>query len=93
MRAIKVINNLERLCDSDDFIYRLGLPVPYGFIITAETCMEYYGRKQLPEHLMQECGKVIHDMERKSGHIFGNTDPRLFPLLFSIRCGTSVAVP
>jgi len=33
----------------------MGLPVPPGFVITTEACIEYYGaRKKLPKGLMEE---------------------------------------
>eukprot|EP01041_Mallomonas_annulata_P006166 gene6166-12495_t len=73
---------------------RMGLPVPIGFIITAETCPEFYhSNKSLPETLSHEYRKVVHDLERKTGYVFGNLDTRQFPLLLSVRCATSQVVP
>ena len=33
---------------------RMGLPVPPGFIVTTEACLQYYGsKKKLPKGLMR----------------------------------------
>ena len=44
----------------------MGLPVPYGFIITTPTCREFFqGGNKLPRHLQTEYNvalKLVEDM-------------------------------
>jgi len=69
----------------------LGLPVPPGFIITTEVCIEYLkaGRK-LPENLMGEVTQALRAVEGKMGRRFG--DPER-PLLVSVRSGAKFSMP
>lgn len=75
-------------------LLRMGLPVPPGFIITSETCLEYFrSENNLPSSLIEEYYKGVHEIERKTGRIFGNKDGTGFPLLLSIRPGAAVSMP
>ncbi|TVQ34394.1 MAG: pyruvate, phosphate dikinase [Phycisphaeraceae bacterium] len=69
----------------------IGLPVPPGFTITAETCGRYYseGRK-LPAGLMDEVRKNVRTLERETGKKFGDKSN---PLLVSVRSGAAVSMP
>ena len=70
---------------------RLGLPVPYGFIITTSTCHAFLEQaKILPVGLMDECRTAIKLVEEKMGSEFGNAKN---PLLFSVRSGAPVSMP
>src|SRR5271165_5270296 len=68
-----------------------GLPVPPGFTITTEVCLEFYrlGRR-LPEGLEADIDKAVRELERRTGKTFGN-GPN--PLLVSVRSGASVSMP
>ncbi len=69
----------------------LGLPVPFGFIITTPTCREFFetGNK-LPTLLEQEYRVALDLVEKKMGARFGDPDN---PLLFSVRSGAPVSMP
>jgi pyruvate,orthophosphate dikinase len=69
----------------------LGLPVPFGFIITTSTCREYFqmGNK-LPSLLEQEYRVALDLVEKKMGARFGDPEN---PLLFSVRSGAPVSMP
>lgn len=66
---------------------KIGLPVPYGFTITTETCK--YG-KDLPKEVEDQIEAALHKLEEKSGKKFG--DPAN-PLLVSVRSGAAVSMP
>eukprot|EP01041_Mallomonas_annulata_P008833 gene8833-18295_t len=75
-------------------LYKMGLPVPNGFIITSEACSEFYHSGNImSEDLLNEYIRHIHQIERKTGRIFGGTDVLTPPLLVSIRSSTSVRCP
>lgn len=70
---------------------RIGLPVPPGFVITTEVCLEYYKEgKKLPLGLMDEIRKNILGIEKKTGKKFGGTEN---PLLVSVRSGAAMSMP
>ena len=70
---------------------QIGLPVPPGFVITTEVCLEYYNnQKKLPDGLMVEVEKQIKALEKKTGKKFGGIES---PLLVSIRSGAAVSMP
>ncbi|MEM6775962.1 MAG: pyruvate, phosphate dikinase, partial [Pseudomonadota bacterium] len=69
----------------------LGLPVPFGFIITTPTCREYFDNgNKLPTLLEQEYRVALDLVEKKMDARFG--DPQN-PLLFSVRSGAPVSMP
>ncbi|HEY1726978.1 MAG TPA: pyruvate, phosphate dikinase [Candidatus Baltobacteraceae bacterium] len=70
---------------------RAGLPVPPGFTITTEACLEYYklGGK-MPAGLMDAIHDAIHELERRTGKGFGDAKN---PLLVSVRSGARVSMP
>ncbi len=69
----------------------VGLPVPPGFTITTEACVEYYrlGR-QFPEGLWEQVLAALRTVEEKTGKRFG--DPNN-PLLVSVRSGAKFSMP
>ncbi|HEV8340049.1 MAG TPA: pyruvate, phosphate dikinase [bacterium] len=70
---------------------RIGLPVPPGFTITTEACLEYIRRtRQFPEGLMGEVREKLKVIEQRTGRHFG--DPRT-PLLLSVRSGAKFSMP
>jgi pyruvate,orthophosphate dikinase len=70
---------------------RMGLPVPPGFIVATEACIQYYSnKKKLPKGLMQEVQKCLKKVEEKTGKTFGNPQN---PLFFSVRSGAALSMP
>ena len=69
----------------------LGMPVPFGFIITNQTHLEYQRlRQRIPEGTMEEVKAALLKMEIRQGAEFGNP---VNPLLVSVRSGASVSMP
>ena len=70
---------------------RAGLPVPPGFTITTETCLQYYklGRRN-PPGFEEQVRSAMSELERRAGKRFG--DPA-DPLLVSVRSGARVSMP
>jgi pyruvate, orthophosphate dikinase len=78
----------------------IGLPVPPGFTITCQACVEYYGPQitsatdkvtgQYPEGLAEEIAANVADLEAKMGKKLG--DP-IDPLLVSVRSGAPFSMP
>ena len=63
----------------------LGLPVPYGFVITTPTCLEFFERgNTFPTLLEQEYRVALDLVEKQMGARFGDPEN---PLLFSVRSG------
>jgi pyruvate,orthophosphate dikinase len=70
---------------------RIDLPVPPGFVITTEVCLEYYENgKKLPLGLMDEVRGNILGIEKKTGKKFGGAEN---PLLVSVRSGAAMSMP
>ena len=70
---------------------RIGLPVPPGFTITTEACLEYNRRdRKMPAGLFEEVRKRMATVEERTGKRFG--DPR-HPLLVSVRSGAKFSMP
>ena len=70
---------------------RAGLPVPAGFIITTETCLQYYtlGRRN-PPGLLDNVRAAMSELERRTAKRFGDDGN---PLLVSVRSGARVSMP
>lgn len=69
----------------------LGLPVPYGFVITTPTCLEFFERgNTFPTLLEQEYRVALDLVEKQMGARFGDPEN---PLLFSVRSGAPVSMP
>ncbi len=70
---------------------RAGLPVPPGFTITTEACLDFYrlGRK-FPDGLGAEIEAAMRALEVKTGKAFGGSSN---PLLVSVRSGARVSMP
>ncbi|SDM31392.1 pyruvate phosphate dikinase [Halarsenatibacter silvermanii] len=70
---------------------RIGLPVPPGFVITTEACLEYFEKdNQIFAELEEQIIDHLQDLEEKTGKTLG--DPK-DPLLVSIRSGAVVSMP
>ena len=70
---------------------KIGLPVPSGFTITTEVCVNYYknGRKY-PAELASELEKAVRWLEKESGKKLGDIKN---PLLVSVRSGARDSMP
>lgn len=71
-------NKGANLCE----MFRLGLPVPPGFIITTETCVDFFNNNnnknnklsqnsKLSQTLINQYTKAVHELEKQSGKTFG----------------------
>jgi pyruvate,orthophosphate dikinase len=69
----------------------LGIPVPHGFTITTEVCMEYnrLGRK-FPDGLEDKIREAVREVEKKMDKKFGDNAN---PLLVSVRSGAKISMP
>ena len=69
----------------------LGLPVPFGFVITTPTCREFFeSGNRLPTSLEPEYRVALGIVEERMQASFGNPDN---PLLVSVRSGAPVSMP
>ncbi|MDF1541688.1 MAG: pyruvate, phosphate dikinase [Anaerosomatales bacterium] len=70
---------------------KLGLPVPPGFTITCQACVEYsQGGNRFPEGLDAEIDAYVADLEGQMGKKLGDADD---PLLVSVRSGAPFSMP
>lgn len=70
----------------------MGLPVPPGFTISCQTCMEYYESTPyaFPAGLVEDIAKHTADLEERMGKKLGDVDD---PLLVSVRSGAAFSMP
>jgi pyruvate,orthophosphate dikinase len=66
------------------------LNVPPGFVISAEACLVYLEKNQLPAGLMDEIRGHVGLLEKKTGKGFGSGTN---PLLVSVRSGSAMSMP
>ena len=71
---------------------KLGLPVPPGFTITCQACMEYYNSTPpaFPAGLTEEMATHLAALEDKMGKRLGDDED---PLLVSVRSGSPFSMP
>ncbi len=76
--------NLAEMC-------KIGLPVPPGFTITTDCCVEYFKNgKKFPQGLKEQVEAALKKVEAEMGMGFG--DP-VNPLLVSCRSGARKSMP
>jgi pyruvate,orthophosphate dikinase len=68
----------------------LGIPVPPGFTISAELCVEYIRSGRYPAELKDQVQAGLKRVEDQVGRTFG-APPH--PLLVSVRSGAAVSMP
>jgi pyruvate, orthophosphate dikinase len=69
----------------------LGIPVPAGFTVTTQACVEYMRTgKELPAGLGDEIEEHLAHLEETTGKRLGD---RRDPLLVSVRSGAAVSMP
>ncbi|MEE1533155.1 MAG: PEP/pyruvate-binding domain-containing protein, partial [Collinsella sp.] len=70
---------------------RIGLPVPGGFTITCQTCVEYSGAGNVwPGGALDEIVAAEADLEARCGKKLGDASD---PLLVSVRSGAPFSMP
>lgn len=70
---------------------RMGLPVPFGFVISTEACNEYNkNNAQLNDRIKSQIFEAIEKLEKKVGKKLGDEKN---PLLVSVRSGARVSMP
>ncbi len=70
---------------------RIGLPVPQGFTISTEVCIEYYKNNcQYPEGLKEQIADKLSQLEKISKKKLGDPEN---PLLVSVRSGAAISMP
>jgi pyruvate,orthophosphate dikinase len=69
----------------------IGLPVPPGFTITTEVCIEFYkNNRQYPAELQAQVADHLTRVEQLMGKKFGDAAN---PLLVSVRSGARASMP
>ena len=69
----------------------MGLPIPQGFIVTTDACVEYYDKDQvLTENIREQIKENMAQLEEIAGKKFGDDED---PLLVSVRSGARVSMP
>jgi len=68
----------------------LGVPVPPGFTISADICVEYIKSRTYPDSLKTDVAAHLKKVEELMGRHFGSTRR---PLLLSVRSGAAVSMP
>ncbi len=69
----------------------IGLPVPPGFTITCQTCMEYANAGNVwPEGALETIHEYREDLEARIGKKIGDAED---PLLVSVRSGAPISMP
>ncbi len=70
---------------------KIGLPVPPGFTITCQTCMEYANAGNVwPEGVLDLIEQAREDLEQRAGKRLGDPED---PLLVSVRSGAPMSMP
>ncbi|WP_159721592.1 pyruvate, phosphate dikinase [Enterococcus sp. CSURQ0835] len=70
---------------------KLGLPVPTGFTVTTEACLDYLAHhNQLNAEMKQQVAQAVATLAEKTGKTFGDHKN---PLLVSVRSGSKFSMP
>lgn len=76
--------NLAEMCG-------LSLPVPPGFTVSTEACLNYYDHNlQISQEIKDQVVEALSEVESITGKKFGD---KKNPLLFSVRSGARVSMP
>ena len=76
--------NLAEMCN-------LKLPVPSGFTVSTQACLDYYKQeKSISEEIKKQVLEALKAVEKDTGKSFGDSTN---PLLFSVRSGAKVSMP
>ncbi len=70
---------------------KIGLPVPYGFVITTEVCNKYYeNNKKISKDIEKEIFDSLKKLEEFTNKKLGDKEK---PLLVSVRSGARMSMP
>jgi pyruvate,orthophosphate dikinase len=70
---------------------QIGLPVPPGFVISTQACLQFFENgNKLPKGLDEQVRTAMALVEKAMGLGFGDKD---LPLLVSVRSGAAVSMP
>ncbi|WP_213974339.1 pyruvate, phosphate dikinase [Tepidanaerobacter acetatoxydans] len=70
---------------------KIGLPVPMGFTITTEACLNYYEEgEKISEDILSQIFQALDDLEKEMGKKLGDNQD---PLLVSVRSGAVISMP
>lgn len=69
---------------------KMGLPVPLGFTISTQVCMDFLKEKKYPKGLEKEIDSNLRKLEKKMGKRLGDEKN---PLFLSVRSGAPVSMP
>jgi pyruvate, phosphate dikinase len=76
--------NLAEMC-------QIGIPVPAGFTITTEVCVDYYkNNRNYPAGLKEEVYEALKKVEQIMGSKLGDAEN---PILLSVRSGSRASMP
>ncbi|MBU2477074.1 pyruvate, phosphate dikinase, partial [Candidatus Micrarchaeota archaeon] len=67
----------------------LGLPVPKGFVISTQACIDFFESNEFPENLEEQIDVALNSLEEKTGKKFNSSNP----LLVSVRSGARISMP
>ncbi len=67
----------------------IGIPVPPGFTVTTQACVEYMESGRFPDGLVEQMESGLSEIEAVTGKRFGGKNP----LLISVRSGARVSMP
>ena len=69
----------------------LGIPVPQGFTITTEACVNYYDNgEKISDEIVEQINEYVTKLEGITGKKFGDEEN---PLLVSVRSGARASMP
>lgn len=69
----------------------LGLPIPQGFTVTTEACIDYYNSgKMITDEVQGQIFEALAKLEAMQGKTFGDNND---PLLVSVRSGARASMP
>jgi len=69
----------------------IGLPVPMGFTVTTEACLDYYEKgEKISDEILDQIFSALEKLESYNGKKLGDTND---PLLVSVRSGAAISMP
>ncbi|NLZ53591.1 MAG: pyruvate, phosphate dikinase [Thermoanaerobacteraceae bacterium] len=70
---------------------KIGLPVPMGFTVTTEACLNYYDEgEKISEDMLSQIFEALENLEKEMGKKLGDIQD---PLLVSVRSGAVISMP
>ena len=72
-------------------MYNMGVPIPYGFTISTQACLDYYNNNESISKIIEdEIFTSLKKLEEKQNKVFGD---KTNPLLVSVRSGARASMP